>query len=216
MDSLRSDVEKHYRDAGVPIFQDPDQYSTDFMKCLKHVRKVVAKAGQRTDYGEESLDSEMSSSGYDIAVMGGLGGRADQAFSQLHQLYAASETEENADSDIYLITPESINFVLTKGTHKIMTPVVNYLGDNVGIIPLGRPAIITTRGLEWDVKDWPTEFGGNMSTSNHVMNPFIEIQTTEKVLFTIEIRQQGDTRYRLAGEPPIQVEAQGRMETRMV
>lgn len=59
----------------------------------------------------------------------------------------------------------------------------------VGIIPVKEPSVITTRGLEWDVTDWATEFGGRMSTSNHVLpgTKVVEVATAKDVLFTIAL-----------------------------
>ena len=42
-------------------------------------------------------------------------------------------------------------------------------GPTCGLVPLGARAALTTRGLRWDVADWPTEFGGAISTSNAVV-----------------------------------------------
>lgn len=61
------------------------------------------------------------------------------------------------------------------------------LGQNVGILPVKGPSKITTVGLEWDVTDWLTEFGGNVSTSNHVKDNVVEITTTQDVLFTVDL-----------------------------
>jgi hypothetical protein len=61
------------------------------------------------------------------------------------------------------------------------------LGRHIGIIPLTEPSVITTEGLEWDVTDWPTEFGGQMSTSNHVNEDWVTIETTKDVLFIIDL-----------------------------
>lgn len=60
----------------------------------------------------------------------------------------------------------------------------------VGILPVKEPSRIWTKGLEWDVEDWPTEFGGQMSTSNHVLpeTEVVEVRTTRDVLFTIALR----------------------------
>ena len=41
-------------------------------------------------------------------------------------------------------------------------------GPTCGLVPLGAPAVLTTRGLHWDVTDWPSAFGGRVSTSNRV------------------------------------------------
>ncbi len=59
--------------------------------------------------------------------------------------------------------------------------------ENVGIIPVRGPAVISTKGLEWDVKNWRTEVGGQISTSNHVRSEVVEIEVSEAVLFTVEL-----------------------------
>jgi thiamine pyrophosphokinase len=61
------------------------------------------------------------------------------------------------------------------------------LGKHIGIIPLKECSILTTEGLEWDVTDWPTEFGGQMSTSNLVKEDWVTIVTSKAVLFTIDL-----------------------------
>ena len=129
-------------------------------------------------------------SSIDIVLIAGLGGRADQAFSLCQALYTDSFSQIKFQADVYLLTPESIIFLLHKGLNKITTPVgPNLLGENIGIIPVGRPSVITTHGLEWDVTDWPTEFGVQVSTSNHIRNEVVEVETLERVLFTVEIRR---------------------------
>jgi thiamine pyrophosphokinase len=52
----------------------------------------------------------------------------------------------------------------------------------------------STHGLEWDVTDWETQMGGNLSTSNHVLpeTKCVEVTTTKDVLFTIALRQVED------------------------
>ena len=188
MDSLRPDVRKYYEDTGTTVVEDPDQYSTDITKCLKQIKKVEESLAPSSDEQDDYQDSTMPPMGScDIAMIGGLGGRADQAFSQLHHLYTANETGLEG-CHIYLITSESIIFLLEKGINRIYTPTgPGLLAENVGIIPLGRPSTITTRGLEWDVKKWQTEFGTQISTSNHIRRGKITIDTSEKVLFTVEI-----------------------------
>lgn len=160
-----------------------------------------------------------------MIVLGGLGGRVDQAFSQIHHLYTASTSSPPAadrpPGDLYLISEESITFLLQTGLNTILTPGGSllekqsrriaasrreahrdsatestvaldegpelYLSENVGIIPVGGCAVIDTKGLEWDVHDWKTEFGGQVSTSNHIRAESIEVKTTMPVLFTMEL-----------------------------
>ena len=177
MDSTHPKVLDYYRGKGVKIIEDSDKYSTDLMKCLKY-------AGQ----APQILAAKEQHERVDVAIFGGLGGRADQAFSQLHQLFTLADQESASwTGDFFLIIPESLMFLLEKGWNRIHTPIAKQIfTENIGIIPIGRPSIITTCGLEWDVTDWPTEFGGLLSTSNHIKADVVEVETTERVLFTLE------------------------------
>ncbi|KAL9111492.1 MAG: hypothetical protein Q9187_007919 [Circinaria calcarea] len=192
LDSLRPEVGQYYKDLGSHIIEDPDQYSTDFTKCLKHINNIATAPSRHSDEKPRFEWMIRSSAGtFDVAVIGGFGGRADQAFSQMHHLYSASDEKGKHYNDIYLIGAESIVFLLHKGLNRIQTPVApKFLGECIGIIPIARPSIITTRGLEWDVDKWPTEFGTQISTSNHIRASHVEIESSEKVLFTIEIAQK--------------------------
>lgn len=182
MDSLRPNVEEHYRSQGVKIIKDPDQYSTDLTKCLKYIRDQVVATGDEYSTPQR---------GVDVAIFGSLGGRADQAFSQLHHLYTCSQDVPSMVGDLYLITAESMIFLLGKGQNRIHAPVgPKHFTENVGIIPIGRPSVITIRGFEWDVTDWKTEFGTQMSTSNHLRAETVEVETSERVLFTLEIARK--------------------------
>lgn len=184
MDSARPEVIEYYAQKGVSICKDTDQYSTDLMKCLKFVHQTLEHT--MTPAAKFSCKH-----GIDVVLLGGLGGRADQAFSQLHHLHTIPSLDFCAwVKDVYLITAESLVFLLEKGANKIHVPVKEKtFTENVGIIPIGKPSIITTQGLEWDVTDWPTEFGGQMSTSNHIKAEVVEISTTERVLVTLEYHQ---------------------------
>lgn len=178
LDSLRLDVEEHYRSQDVKIIKDPDQYSTDLTKCLKYIRDQIVET-------EDEYESPRR--GVDVAIFGSLGGRADQAFSQLHHLYTSSQDFPSMIGDLYLITAESVMFLLEKGKNRIHAPVgPRHFTENVGVIPIGRPSKVTMHGFEWDVTDWRTEFGTQMSTSNHIRAEIVEVETSERVLFTLE------------------------------
>ncbi|KEF57418.1 thiamine pyrophosphokinase [Exophiala aquamarina CBS 119918] len=184
LDSLSAGTEKHYRERGVQVAKDPDQYSTDFTKCLGWIRGEV---GRRRQGQRGSSDEEDS---MDVVVLGGLGGRVDQGFSQIHHLYMADKDPQLLKGRIYLLSEQSLSFVLANGQNVIhLEP--GYFGENVGIIPVLGRALITTKGLEWDVEDWPTEFGGQVSTSNHIRSDLIQI-TFEgpQPLFTLELESK--------------------------
>lgn len=156
------------------MIHDTDQNSTDFGKAINFARR------EYTD-------------GIDIVALGGIGGRVDQGLSQLHHLYLFQKEPAYAKGRIYLLSGSSLTFLLKAGRHRIQVREEDgenlVFGKHVGIIPLKEPSRITTKGLEWDVTDWETQMGGNLSTSNHVLpeTRWVEVQTTTDVLFTIAL-----------------------------
>lgn len=243
----------YYEKLGVSVLQDLDQYSTDFTKCLKylngHAAEIIAsprKGASTTKSNSNGANESTSTSPSDqspleIVVLGGLGGRVDQAFSQVHHLYMMTqtqrsirETETNTSSsdaksaaggNLYLVSEESITFIIQTGKNTIHTPATKradiatasasaasksprkrkreqeqeqepepeqeyFFEENIGIIPLSSPAKITTHGFEWDVEDWHTEIGGQLSTSNHIRADKVEVETSVPVLFTVELAER--------------------------
>lgn len=174
LDSLTHETETYYRDQGVQISRDPDQYSTDFTKCLKWIRQNCGRYGL-----ERGL--------LDVLAVGGLGGRVDQGFSQVHHLYMAQQSEQLLHGRIYLFSESSLTFILEEGENEVYIEPDTF-AENVGIIPITGPTRITTQGLEWDVEDWLTEFGGQLSTSNHLRSDRIVLSVNgRKPLFTLEL-----------------------------
>ena len=103
------------------MIHDPDQYSTDFGKAVKFIR------------------SSPSRQAIDIVVIGGLGGRVDQGMATLSHLYTFQPDPAYSSGRMYLLSSESITFVLKTGTHKIQAKEGFdgiKLGKHVGIIPL--------------------------------------------------------------------------------
>ena len=181
LDSIRATTRKHWEAQGVPVLHDADQNSTDLTKCLMH---LSAKAPEILSRAPESQDR----GALDVIILGSTGGRLDQAFSALNSLVASAGTWRHGS--VTLLDPSNVVFCLCPGRNVIHTPREGgVLGVNVGVIPLGGPASISTHGLEYDVQHWPSRFGGQVSTSNHIVAPVVEIDThgTEGVLFTVEL-----------------------------
>lgn len=143
MDSIDPQIRKHYEDLKVPVIYNPDQYSTDFTKCLRYIRSYVPgflSIGRPSPasvpyQGQSSLtDLAENENPIDVIVLGGLGGRVDQALSQIHHLYETSQnspsTSDPPHGDLYLVSEESITFVLHKGKNTILTPGGNALGTD--------------------------------------------------------------------------------------
>ncbi|EFQ33748.1 thiamine pyrophosphokinase [Colletotrichum graminicola] len=174
LDSLRPSVRDYYTKLEKPaeVIHDPDQYSTDFGKAVSWIR---SNHGPNTD----------------IVALGGLGGRVDQGLSQVHHLYLFQPGPDYAQGKLYLVSGQSLTFLLKPGRHSIRVREGgdDVFGKHVGILPIGGTSHITTKGLEWDVENWETKFGGHVSTSNHVLpeTEVVEIETTSTVLFTIAL-----------------------------
>ncbi|KAK8243065.1 thiamine pyrophosphokinase-like protein 1 [Phyllosticta capitalensis] len=159
LDSLRPSVRDYYAAKGVPISRDHDQYSTDFGKAVKQITAA-------------------------ILIMCTLGGRVDQGLGLLYEMLRIQLAYP--DTRLWLFSESSVSFILPAGRNELHLPDLAYFTENVGILPAFGPAVISTKGLEWDVTDWPTSVDGNVSTSNHVRSPVIEVTTSAIVLFTIE------------------------------
>lgn len=167
LDSLEDHVRTRYEEIGVPITLDPDQYSTDFQKAVK---KTV----------------EQKPTVQNILVLGSVSGRVDQGIGLLHEMYREQKVN-HPDLSFWLFSEASISVVLRPGTTKLHTPLKgDLITRNVGILPLYGKASITIKGFEWDVVNWPTEMGGQVSTSNHIFADEVTITTDVSVLFTIE------------------------------
>ncbi|KAH6868090.1 thiamine pyrophosphokinase [Alternaria rosae] len=169
LDSLRDDVRDYYEARGVPVLRDGDQYSTDFGKCMKEISSRLTSSTVR-----------------DVIVLGTLGGRVDQGLGLLNEIYR--EENRHADLRLWLFSECSLSFILRKKETLLRgLQEDGAFTENVGFLPIYGPAVISTEGLEWDVKEWPTQMnGGQLSTSNHVKANDVRVETDVPILFTIE------------------------------
>ncbi|CAK4032653.1 Thiamin pyrophosphokinase [Lecanosticta acicola] len=169
LDSLRDDVRRYYEEHDVKVMRDPDQNSNDFGKCMAYIA--------------DGLPSVQT-----VLVLGSLGGRVDQGIGLLHGIYR-EQKHQRPHLRLLFFSEGSVSMVIMSGTTTIHTPLgEGVIEENVGILPLYGKAVISTEGLEWDVRDWPTEMGGNVSTSNHIKADQVSIISDVDVLFTIERR----------------------------
>lgn len=168
LDSLRDDVRAYYITQGAEVSQDPDQYSTDFGKAMMKIPAHHATASPR-----------------EILVFGTLAGRVDQGLGLLHEMIR--EEEKDSNLRLWLYSETNLSFILRDSSNIIKHAVSSkHFTENVGILPIYGPATISTSGLEWDVQNWDTQMGYQVSTSNHVKADEIRIDSTAPVLFTIE------------------------------
>lgn len=124
----------------------------------------------------------------------------DQSFHSIHALYYDRYTSNPAEKAppkplsesapsrrIYILSSLNVTFLLYPGMNTISTPH-DVFWKTCGIIPCGEPAKITTSGLEWNLDNADTSFGGMVSTSNHLKEEVIKISTDKDIVFTVEIR----------------------------
>ena len=165
---MRDDVCDYYAAQGVAVVRDRDQYSTDFGKCM---RKLSSRLP--------------SSTAQDVLVLGTLGGRVDQGLGLLHEMIR--EETKHPNIRLWLFSESSVSFVL-KSRHNVLGGLVESgcFTENVGLVPIWGPVVISTEGLEWDVKEWETQMGGQVSTSNHVKADEVRVETSAPIFFTIE------------------------------
>jgi thiamine pyrophosphokinase len=167
LDSLDDAVRSRYESLGVEISKDPDQYSTDFGKAVKKVFERLPNV-------------------HHVLVLGSIGGRVDQGIGLLGELYR-EQRFNHPGVRFWLFSEANVSTILSPGITVIHTPLKDGLiTRNTGVLSVYGPAKISTQGLEWDVQDWKTEMGGQMSTSNHIMSDNITIWTDTYVLFTVE------------------------------
>ncbi|KAK9238527.1 thiamine pyrophosphokinase [Lipomyces kononenkoae] len=180
LDSLRPEIRKYYEtELGVPVYYSPDQDSTDFGKCLLKLGELYP--GER----------------FPVVALGGTGGRVDQEFHSIHTLFVHERGEDEEDTnvrsdkkqrEITLLSDDSLTFLAGPGTQTIHTPRT-VLGPTCGIIPVAGPTVISTKGFTWDVSDWATSLGTQVSTSNALEADAVVIKSDKTVLFTLEIRR---------------------------
>ncbi|KAL6160812.1 thiamine pyrophosphokinase [Exserohilum turcicum] len=168
LDSLRDDVRDYYQSQGVLVSRDGDQDSTDFGKCMQKLSARVSSSSVR-----------------DVLVLGTLGGRVDQGLGLLHEMMR--EETKHPNLRLWLFSECSLSLIL-RARQTVLTGLQKsrVFTENVGLVPIYGPAVISTQGLEWDVKQWATHMGGQVSTSNHVKADSVRVETDAPILFTIE------------------------------
>ncbi|KAI9478827.1 MAG: thiamine pyrophosphokinase [Benjaminiella poitrasii] len=167
LDSIRPEVHDYYESKNVKITKMYDQDSTDFMKCVALLNEKEKEQGQM----------------YDIVAMPALGGRFDQTIASINLLYML---KDEVNRRVILVSDENLTMLLDKGTHQIHCQP-NLEGPTCGIMPIGSPATLSTKGLRWNLDNMKCEFGGMVSTSNLLDDQMIEIVTDSPVVWTIEI-----------------------------
>ncbi|CAH0057448.1 unnamed protein product [Clonostachys solani] len=173
LDSLSVPVKNYFTALTLPtqIISVPGQDSWDFEKVLSWLR---SNCGQNID----------------TMIIGDLGGRMDHGLRQIHNLILATPGNDYSGGRSFLVSRESLTFILKAGRHSISIKEHSPLmfGDHIGIMPAGIPSTVTTKGLEADVQNVELGLGERVILDR--ISPTtseIEIVTTCSLVFTIEL-----------------------------
>ncbi|KAF3991840.1 hypothetical protein FT663_02028 [Candidozyma haemuli var. vulneris] len=204
-DSLRDEVKQYYRSKGTVVIPQYSQYATDFMKAID-VALLAHTSGKDELYKQVDDDSGLAKLvkkyqervPFTAYIAGGIGGRFDQTFHSINQLYATKLEFPNirlffvSDNDLVFLAPTGTTYVkfANKKLFNQHDPV-----PKLGLLPFGNRVILTTKGLKYDVENWVSQVGGNVSTSNGVSGTtgFV-IEATDDIVVNIEISHGPETR----------------------
>lgn len=196
LDSLDPSVRAYYESKGVSIERDPDQDSNDLDKALTAL--VTSLNNNSNNHNGKGVGG----GGYTrVIIFGAFGGRFDQEMAAIQALYKWSPRFQyrlvlfddvtsafllpaNVKNEIRLPHFGDKKEVETGSNKKIIGE-----GPTCGLIPIGcKCDSVVTTGFKWDLDgSIPLEFGGLVSTSNHVSEPVVTVQSSHPLIFTAEV-----------------------------
>ena len=90
---------------GVPVSQDPDQYSTDLMKCITEVESREHGLAAKVSLVNTAVAHKRQ---YRLLLIGGLSGRVDQTVHTMALLHKMRKTRPRT----FVLSSESLAWVL--------------------------------------------------------------------------------------------------------
>lgn len=178
LDSIEESTRLFYVNRGTVCVRLKNQDLTDFSKALKFAVNCI-KNGQLdqdlidTDESEinvndchvitpQFLSQQKNHNIQEIYCFCDFGGRLDHAISNLNSLYDSCLTNMKT----FIVSSESITFLLQKGTNIIYVDNDLVCGKYCGFFPLGMSSIVSTKGFKWNVSKQVMSFGAFISSSN--------------------------------------------------
>jgi len=172
LDSLREDVQMYYENLGTIVTREKDQNCNDFFKCLTAVKLMAA---------EKCPQKKIT-----VLALGAFGGRFDHEMAAINACF-----EWQPFAKIMLFSEENLGFLLPPGTHRIF-PNHQIEGPTCGLLPIGSAvSSVTTRGLKWNLQNQTLKFGGLVSSSNRIVDPVVDITTSDPLLWMTQLRPDG-------------------------
>jgi thiamine pyrophosphokinase len=170
-DSISTAALKYYKSkSSVTVIETPDQDETDFTKCLRIVSDFIEK---------KKIDSEV------IVGAHVSGGRLDHEFGLIQSLF---EARNITSVPVVLVSDFCVTLLLDAGEHTVNVNT-GLEGEHCGLIPIGRPCTVTSKGLKWNLNNQVLSFGSLVSTSNMLVDPVVSIHCDSPLLLTIEYKE---------------------------
>lgn len=195
LDSLDPSVRSYYESKGVSIERDPNQDNNDLDKALTAL--VTSSSSSKMNNNDEKGGGGRYTR---VIIFGAFGGRFDQEMAAIQALYKWSPRFQYRlvlfdDVTSAFLLPANVkneirlphhgdNNKLENGNKKTIGE-----GPTCGLIPIGcKCDSVVTTGFKWDLDgSIPLEFGGLVSTSNHVSEPVVTVQSSHPLIFTAEV-----------------------------
>lgn len=168
LDSINDSILNNYLSKGAKCVRLSNQDLNDFTKTLRFAINFI-KYGLVNEEEADSWYSSLKQNDYEhvqieqIYCFCDFTGRLDHALANLSTLYDECLKRVNT----YLISSESVTFLLRKGENIIyINDDEKVLGKYCGFFPLAKSALVTTRGLKWNLNKQTLKFGSFVSSSN--------------------------------------------------
>ncbi len=207
LDSLTLDIRNFYETHKTVIKKQGSQYYSDLDKAIALINVTVNMSDvditKLDDYSQlETVETDRNkrlelSKGITVITMGGIGGRYDQTIATISRTLQSYFTRPHMNflllnsehPEFVLLLPQGKNFV-NIASDFLDTETTDRRKDSlrtVGLLPLCKPARLTTKGLKWDVKDWETAISGDLSLCNlQVGDNGFYVETTTDIFANIE------------------------------
>jgi len=174
-DSAEQGALKNFQSKGTKVISTPDQDRTDFTKSLIEIKNQIKNCQKKFENVSATFVFAESS------------GRFDHVMANIQTLFLARK-EVQLSLPLYLLSSESVTWLLEPGRHHIVVPPAACRG-HCGLLPVGGPATVTTTGLRWNLESQELKFGGLVSTSNSFVDGCEEVtvETDADLLWTMDL-----------------------------
>jgi len=189
IDSLRSDVRAYLERRGVRVVHDPDQDTHDLEKCLVWLAKRQADGGGGGGGGIGAAgdeDATPHATKFTVAICGAFGGRLDQEMANINMLFRPTVFRQ-----LVLLSLDSAALLMPAGK-SVFVHEPAYQTHTCGLIPIGGACEqVSSTGLQWNLSAQRLAFGELVSSSNKIIAPEVEVNTSHGLMWTVQLMDEG-------------------------